>query len=299
MAQPTPHNTYLPGYKEVGHHEWRTAENSAPYLLPTLQSLAETNPSLTLLDVGAGSGTITTSLAKHIPQGHMTAIDLSPDILSRAASHAASVNATNITFQPASVYELTQTFGPAAFDVVHAHQVLCHLDAPVQALAQMLAVVKPGGVVAVREIDMRVWSFYPFSETMRAWVEVQKATHAAAGGSNEAGPSLVAWAMRAGARREDVKASMGTWLYATEEERRVWGKFWMGIGGDWLRRMADLTPLVQALRSETGLWAVKCGRRHWSWALRRKLSWIAWARSGKGGWRRKTPAAGLCMVRSL
>ncbi|KAL1588288.1 hypothetical protein WHR41_02844 [Cladosporium halotolerans] len=248
MAQPNPHNTYLPGYKEVGHHEWRTAENSAPYLLPTLQSLAETNPSLTLLDVGAGSGTITTSLAKYIPQGHITAIDLSPDILSRAASHAASVNATNITFQPASVYELAQTFGPAAFDVVHAHQVLCHLDAPVQALAQMLAVVKPGGVVAVREIDMRVWSFHPFSETMRAWVEVQKATHAAAGGSNEAGPSLVAWAMRAGARREDVKASMGTWLYATEEERRVWGTSFRDriVGGEMRKKALELGIATEA-----------------------------------------------------
>jgi hypothetical protein len=49
-------------------HEVRTAENSAAYLLPKLQSIKESNPHLTLLDVGAGSGTISVSFAKLIPR---------------------------------------------------------------------------------------------------------------------------------------------------------------------------------------------------------------------------------------
>ena len=47
-----------------GHHEsvlrshtWRTAENSAAYLVPALR------PGMDLLDVGCGPGTITTDLA--------------------------------------------------------------------------------------------------------------------------------------------------------------------------------------------------------------------------------------------
>ncbi|KIW88574.1 uncharacterized protein Z519_10620 [Cladophialophora bantiana CBS 173.52] len=39
-------------------HELRTTENSAAHLLPKLQSMKESNPHLTLLDGGAGSGTI-------------------------------------------------------------------------------------------------------------------------------------------------------------------------------------------------------------------------------------------------
>ena len=224
-----PHNPYLPGYAQVLHHEWRTAENSTPYLLPTLRHLASRTPTLTLLDVGAGSGTITASLAKYLPPaGHITAVDLSPEIISRAAAHAQQIPgaAAKTTFRaPVSVYELADTFGEAAFDVVHAHQMLCHLDAPVEALREMLRVVKPGGVVAVREIDMRTWSMYPDTAVMRRWREVQLASHEAAGGSVMAGPSLVAWAMEAGARRGEIEASMGTWLYSTEEERRVWGRF--------------------------------------------------------------------------
>jgi len=220
------HNTYLPGYKTVAHHEWRTVENSAPHLLAPLQRLATQNPNLKLLDVGAGSGTITASIVKYLPPaGHITAVDLSPDIVSRASAHAQEVGAADhITFQTASVYELSKTFGENVFDVVHASQMLCHLDSPVEALSEMLRVVKPGGVVALREIDMRVWSCYPDTETMRAFHRTQLATHGAAGGSNAAGPSLVSWAMKAGAKREDIEASMGAWMYSTLEERKVWGE---------------------------------------------------------------------------
>ncbi len=130
-----------------------TAENCSTYLLPTLASKASSTPNLTLLDVGAGSGTITASLAKYMPAGHITAIDISPEILLSAASHASSVGVANITFQTESVYSLP--FPDSTFDIVHAHQILCHLDSPVEALTELLRVTKPdGGVVAVRETDM-------------------------------------------------------------------------------------------------------------------------------------------------
>lgn len=141
MAQSQSHNTYLPGYaaSNVKHHEWRTAENSAMYLMTPLQSMAKGNPKLTLLDVGAGSGTISASLAKYMPHGHVTATDLSEKILERAADHAKEVGVSNISFQPASVYELP--FPDNSFNVVHAHQMLCHLDSPVEALKEMIRVV--------------------------------------------------------------------------------------------------------------------------------------------------------------
>ena len=105
MAQAADHKAYCPGYAPttVTHHEWRTAENSAMHLIPTLQLMAKDNPKLTLLDVGAGSGTISASLAKYMPEGHITATDLSEDILERAAEYAKSVGVSNISFQPANV----------------------------------------------------------------------------------------------------------------------------------------------------------------------------------------------------
>ena len=69
-------------------HELRTAENSAAHLLPKLQSMKASNPHLTLLDVGAGSGTISVSFAKLLPDGHVTGVDVNPNILPRARAVA-------------------------------------------------------------------------------------------------------------------------------------------------------------------------------------------------------------------
>src|SRR3954449_2951968 len=87
-------------------HEIRNAENSAAFLLPKLRSMRESNPNLALLDVGAGSGTISVSFAKLIPDGHVTGIDLNPQILPRARAVAATAGVQNIIFQEGSVYKL-------------------------------------------------------------------------------------------------------------------------------------------------------------------------------------------------
>ncbi|KAI7280538.1 hypothetical protein KC345_g4688 [Hortaea werneckii] len=224
MAQPTTHNTYLPGYapKQVQHHEWRNAENSAAYLLPTLQQKAKDNPNLSLLDVGAGSGTITASLAKYMPQGQITATDLSEEILPRAKNFADKAGASNISFQQASVYELP--FPEGSFDIVHASMVLCHLDSPVQALKEMLRVAKPnGGIVACRESDLRMWSYYPQLSGLGKTHRLLLAVHEAAGGSIDGGAKLVSWAMQTNATREQITASFGTWCYSTPDEREIWG----------------------------------------------------------------------------
>ena len=142
MSQPESHSKYLSGYAPNAtiHHEWRTASNSAPHLLPILKGLASTNPKLTLLDVGAGSGTITASFAAYMPpQGRIVATDISDEILRKAAKHAEDVGVGQmVQTQKASVYELP--FADGSFDVVHASQVLVHLDEPERAVREMIRV---------------------------------------------------------------------------------------------------------------------------------------------------------------
>jgi methylase of polypeptide subunit release factors len=64
--------------------EHRTVENSTVYLLETIKSIKENNTSLTILDVGAGLGTISIGFAQAIPNGQVTAVDLNPDALTKA-----------------------------------------------------------------------------------------------------------------------------------------------------------------------------------------------------------------------
>ncbi|EMR67608.1 putative methylase involved in ubiquinone menaquinone biosynthesis protein [Eutypa lata UCREL1] len=224
MAQST-HNEYLPGYKasQVIHHEWRTAENSAAYLLPTLRSLHEKNPAPSFLDVGAGSGTISVGFAKRLlPGGQVTVTDLSDEILKRAESFAAAADMTanNMVFRPANAYELP--FPDATFDVTHCHQMLCHMDAPSDALREMLRVTKPGGVVAAREADMESQCLWPELPGLRLFNEVNEAVLRAAGACWSGGRQLVSWALKAGVRREQITASYGTWCFSAPEDKSVW-----------------------------------------------------------------------------
>ena len=62
-------DAYTHGHHEsvLRSHRWRTAENSAAYLLPALA------PGVSVLDVGAGPGTITLDLAERVVGEHFRA----------------------------------------------------------------------------------------------------------------------------------------------------------------------------------------------------------------------------------
>lgn len=216
-------NPYLPGYKEshIKNHTWRTAENSAAHLLPRLQALAAEKPNLQLLDFGCGVGTITASLAKYMPQGRITAFDICPEIVGRAEKHARDQGITNITFGSGCIFELP--LHDNYFDVVHAHQVLCHLNDPLRALRIMLRVTRPGGTIALRESDLRMWNFCPELQGLLEFHDVVMTCMTAAGGSISLGAGLVSLAMQAGVPRTRIEASMGTWCYSTRAEREMWG----------------------------------------------------------------------------
>src|SRR5579859_3527219 len=87
--------TYTHGHHEsvLRSHTWRTAENSAGYLLGHL------TPDMELLDVGCGPGTITADLTRLVK--HVTAIDTGPEILATAKE-----NAPRATFRTGDVHAL-------------------------------------------------------------------------------------------------------------------------------------------------------------------------------------------------
>src|ERR1700734_226816 len=204
--------TYTHGHHEsvLRSHSWRTAENSASYLLPHL------SPELTLLDVGCGPGTITADLAGRVRQ--VTAIDSAPEAIELARDNAPS----NVTFQVADVHNLG--FADATFDVVHAHQVLQHVADPVQALREMRRVCKPGGVVAARDADYAGFTWFPQLPPLDRWKALYSAAARANGGEPDAGRRLLSWAQHAGF--DDITPTGGLWCFATPETRDWWGGMW-------------------------------------------------------------------------
>ncbi|MGH8885441.1 MAG: class I SAM-dependent methyltransferase, partial [Egibacteraceae bacterium] len=142
-------------------HRWRTAENSAAYLLPLLA------PGMDLLDVSCGPGTLTADLAARVAPGRAVGIDLSSDVVEQARVRARARGVDNMSFFVGDFR--TADFAAASFDVVHAHQVLQHLADPVSALEAMARLARPGGIVAARDADYSAMTWAPADDRLDRW----------------------------------------------------------------------------------------------------------------------------------
>jgi len=212
-------DTYTHGHAEpvLQSHRWRTAENSAAYLLPALR------PGMDLLDVGCGPGTITVDLAARVAPGRVVGLDVSAAPLAEARD-AAERAGVAVTFGEGDVYALAEP--DASFDVVHAHQVLQHLTDPVAALREMARVCRPGGLIAVRDVDYGAFVTHPGDPGLDRWLEIYYAVARRNEAEPDAGRRLLSWAHAAGLR--DVVATTSSWCYASPAEREWWGNSWAG-----------------------------------------------------------------------
>jgi SAM-dependent methyltransferase len=159
----TPRDTYTHGHHDsvLRSHRWRTAENSAAYLLPHLR------PGMSLLDVGCGPGTQSVDLARRIAPGRVLAVDRVDDALDEARRHAADAGVDSIEFRVADGYALG--LPDRSFDVVHAHQVLHHVSDPVSMLREFRRARRDDGVVAVREADYTGIIWHPSEPGLDRW----------------------------------------------------------------------------------------------------------------------------------
>lgn len=193
---------YTHGHHEsvLRSHRWRTAGNSAAYLLPHLK------PHMKVLDVGSGPGTITADLAARVPDGHVTASEVTEDALELARAEVAARGLANVGFAVADVHALD--YPDDTFCVAHAHQVLQHVGDPVRALREMGRVTKPGGLVAARDSDYSAFTWWPRVPALDEWMALYQRLARANGGEPDAGRRLLSWARAAGF--EDVTATSST-----------------------------------------------------------------------------------------
>jgi SAM-dependent methyltransferase len=209
--------TYTHGHADavLRSHRWRTAANSAAYLMPHLR------PGMDLLDVGCGPGSLTVDLATLVAPGRVLGIDSAEAPLAegRAAAEAVGVE---VAFAVGDAYALD--LPDDSVDVVHAHQVLQHVADPVAVLRELARVCRPGGLIAARDADYAAMTWWPGSPSMDRWQDVYRATARANGAEPDAGRRLLSWAHEAGLA--DVTATASTWCFATPEDRAWWGGLW-------------------------------------------------------------------------
>lgn len=210
--------SYTHGHAEsvLRTHRWRDAANSAAYLLSRLDQ------GMSLLDVGCGPGTITIDLARRLAPGRVVGIDAEASVLEEARRTAADAGGANLEFQEADAYRLP--YDDSTFDVVHAHQVLHHLEDPVRAVAEMARVCRPDGTVALRESDYGAFTWYPDEPAIDRWLDLFRAVARANGGEPDAGRRLKSWVHEAGLG--EVVASGSVWCFSDEEQRTWWAESW-------------------------------------------------------------------------
>ena len=263
--------TYTHGHHEsvLRSHRWRTAENSAGYLLPHLSS------GLTVLDAGCGPGTITADLATIVTPGRVTALEVTEPALDLARAEIGRRGLTTVDFAVGDVHALD--FADDTFDVVHAHQVLQHVGDPVAALREFRRVTKPGGVIAVRDGDYGAFTWFPQLPELDEWLALYQRIARGNGGEPDAGRRLLAWAHAAGLA--DVTATASTWCFATPADRDWWGGMW-----------AD-----RVLESQMATTALSTGAATQDDLRRLSDAWRAWA-ADPDGWLSLVHSELICRV---
>jgi SAM-dependent methyltransferase len=159
-----------------------------------------------VIDLGAGTGTGTLALARQLPDAEVIALDVSEEMLehlrdkARAAGLAGRIRTVQADLDQAWPADL------ASADLVWAANSLHHMGDPAQAAGQIYRVLRPGGLLAVTELES-----FPRFLTDPAGAALEDRVHSAmARGRDEAGMHM----------HEDWPARFAEAGLAVEAERR-------------------------------------------------------------------------------
>jgi ubiquinone/menaquinone biosynthesis C-methylase UbiE len=122
--------------------------------------LLELRPGMKVIDVGAGTGLITTDIAGRVAPGKVVALDPSElllDVARRAAAGADVLDVVDCKVGDARALP----FADGVFDRAFCHWVLLHVDQPQEVVAEMRRVVRPGGRVTCVEMDWETPIVFP------------------------------------------------------------------------------------------------------------------------------------------
>ncbi|MEJ7667827.1 MAG: methyltransferase domain-containing protein [Casimicrobiaceae bacterium] len=185
--------TYVHGYHP---RENERLQDQAGTLVDLLHSGTAYSGSSMALEAGCGVGAQTITLAQRSPDARFTSVDVSADSIAEAKRRVDCAGLTNVEFRQADIFALP--FNAESFDHIFVCFVLEHLARPVEALAILNKLLKPGGTITVIEGDHGSTYFYPESPAAHAAIQCQVKLQREAGGNALIGRQLYPLMVKAG-----------------------------------------------------------------------------------------------------
>jgi arsenite methyltransferase len=130
-------------------------------------SLGPLEPGEVVLDVGSGAGTDSLVAAQMVaPEGRVTGIDMTPEMLAKARAAAAEMGATNVEFMEGDAEKLP--FEDERFDVVISNGVIDLIPDKDAVFSEIHRVLRPGGRIQLADVTIQ----NPVSEEGRRKIDL-------------------------------------------------------------------------------------------------------------------------------
>jgi SAM-dependent methyltransferase len=122
-------------------------------MLDDYLSMMDIDKAVSVLDMGCGTGVAARTIAKRAGfRGQVTGVDLSPMFIDTATRRAREEGiSTRVRFAVGDTRSLAMP--EQSFDAIVAHTLLTHVEDPIAILDTARRLLRPGGVIAVFDVD--------------------------------------------------------------------------------------------------------------------------------------------------